>query len=490
MSKKRGANSPNVSEKSKAKPSAAAATLSMASMLSVMSGAFSTQGASSQVTDSEDDYQSQVEDGTDVQPPNQASNNVWNEENLQNSRVRSPRKQDDRIEPLFNHRSDGAMRDEIEIEVQSKNDKKFTGTITQTEAKHLIYIGALKFNNHDNFDGVRISFRGKLYVTFKLIEPIDIDELEPVEFFEFTRTSSIRGKRVEETIGCKIRGIRQRPQAVSAFDNFSADDQKVVKIEGCDYRIPENEILAWLNLYGEVTSKLEEDCFRDATNATTTGNNRTGNYSVTMKLQSNIPQLLPMSGRRIKMYHSGIVKLCTQCFGPHKKQVCPSKEKIPWTTYVRHFIEDNPEIPKDYYGKWNEIIEKVASETRGQRHHQAREPDTEKIVEKAQANEGQILVEPENRQQDSQETTDARRETTELKEPTEEDFDLPTSEEAYERMVERFASIGLARWEADLAIKNKRTAFSRACREFKKQKMNEDSKQTKRQGRKNSITKI
>ena len=86
MSKKRGANSPNVSEKSKAKPSAAAATLSMASMLSVMSGAFSTQGASSQVTDSEDDYQSQVEDGTDVQPPNQASNNVWNEENLQNSR--------------------------------------------------------------------------------------------------------------------------------------------------------------------------------------------------------------------------------------------------------------------------------------------------------------------------------------------------------------------------------------------------------------------
>lgn len=39
--------------------------------------------------------------------------------------------------------------------------------------------------NHDNFDGVRISFRGKLYVTFKLIEPINIDELESVEFFEF-----------------------------------------------------------------------------------------------------------------------------------------------------------------------------------------------------------------------------------------------------------------------------------------------------------------
>ena len=490
MSKKRGANSPNVSEKSKAKPSAAAATLSMASVLSVMSGAFSNQGASSQVTDSEDDYQSQVEDGTDAQLPNQSSSNVWNEENLQNSQVRSPRKPEDRIKPLFNHHSDGAMRDEIEIEVQSKNEKKFTGTITQTEAKHLIYIGALKFKNHDNFDGVRISFRGKLYVTFKLIEPIDIDELEPVEFFEFTRTSSIRGKRVEETIGCKIRGIRQRPQAVSAFDNFRDDDQKVVKIEGCDYRIPEDEILAWLNLYGEVTSKLEEDCFRDATNATTTGNNRTGNYSVTMKLHSNIPQLLPMCGRRIKMYHSGIVKLCTQCFGPHKKQVCPSKEKIPWTTYVRHFVESNPEIPKDYYGKWNDIIEKVATETRGQRQYQSREPETESNGEQAQANEGQSLVEPERQQQASLESNDARRDPSELKEPTEEDFDLPTSEEAYERMVERFASIGLERWETDLAIKNKRTAFSRACREYKKQKMSEESKQTKRQGRKNSISKI
>ena len=490
MSKKRGASSPNVSEKSKAKPSAAAATLSMASVLSVMSGAFSNQGASSQVTDSEDDYQSQVEDGTDAQLPNQSSSNVWNEENLQNSQVRSPRKPEDRIKPLFNHHSDGAMRDEIEIEVQSKNEKKFTGTITQTEAKHLIYIGALKFKNHDNFDGVRISFRGKLYVTFKLIEPIDIDELEPVEFFEFTRTSSIRGKRVEETIGCKIRGIRQRPQAVSAFDNFRDDDQKVVKIEGCDYRIPEDEILAWLNLYGEVTSKLEEDCFRDATNTTTTGNNRTGNYSVTMKLHSNIPQLLPMCGRRIKMYHSGIVKLCTQCFGPHKKQVCPNKEKIPWTAYVRHFIESNPEIPKDYYGKWTDIIEKVVTETSGQRQYQSREPETESNGEQAQANEGQSLAEPERQQQASLESNDARRDPSELKEPTEEDFDLPTSEEAYERMVERFASIGLERWETDLAIKNKRTAFSRACREYKKQKMSEESKQTKRQGRKNSISKI
>ena len=149
--------------------------------------------------------------------------------------------------------------------------------------------------------------------------------------------------------------------AVSAFDNFDVDDQKVVKIKGCNYQILENQILEWLSLYGEVTSKLEEDCFRDS--EMTTGNNRTGNYSVTMKLNSNIPQLLPMCGRRIKIYHAGIVKLCTQCFGPHRKQSCPTKEKIPWTNYLTKFVQDNPDIPPEYYGKWTDIIKRVDTES-------------------------------------------------------------------------------------------------------------------------------
>ena len=314
MSKKRGPNSPVESEKNKMKPSssapisAAAATLSMASMLSVLTGAFSGQGAPSTVTDSEDETQN--------------AESIWSESNLSKSNVRSPKKDKGCLKPLFTHHSDGAWRDEIEIEVQTKNSKKFTGTITPTEAKHLIYIGGLKFDNHDNFDGVRISWKGKLIVTFKLIEPINIDELESVEYFEFNRITSIRGKKTDEIIGCKVKGARYRPMTIGAFDNITDEEQKVVKIEGCEYRIPENKILAWLGLYGEVTSDLVEDCFRDDVATETTGNNRSGNYSIMMKLKRNIPQLLPMCGRRIKMYHAGITKLCTQCLGPHKKQTC------------------------------------------------------------------------------------------------------------------------------------------------------------------------
>ena len=485
--RKRGPNSPNESEKQKLRSeqstSAAATTLGVATMLSTLSSVFSAQRANSTVSDSDDEHTDQ--------------DNVWNSANLNNSKVKSPRKAGDPIEPLFSHHSEGAWRDEIEIEVQNKNDKKFTGTITPIEAKHLVYIGALKFENHDNFDGVRINWKGKLIITFKLINPINIDELESVEYFDFVRTTSIRGKKVEEKIGCKIKGIRSRPSTVSAFDEVRETGHKLVKIEGCEYRLAEDEIIAWLSLYGEVVSKLEEDCFRDE--SATTGNNRSGNYSVMMKLNQNIPQLIPMCGRRIKIYHAGITKLCTQCFGEHRKQYCPNNEKTPWTEYVRNFIDSNPEIPSEFFGKWVEIVNKVSSErTRGRRFSnpdpiQNDDEETDNLIGNTQ--EG--CSNSQNHEQITKESTstpnpikDTANKVQELKEPTEEEFDIPTTEEAYERMVERFASIGLAKWETDKAIEQKRTAYNRACREYKKavekKKKTDDPKQ-KRAGRKTSL---
>ena len=64
MSMKRWPNSPMESEKVKeqASTSASVSTLGMAAMLSPVSQAFGGHGASSMVTDSEDNCQSQAED--------------------------------------------------------------------------------------------------------------------------------------------------------------------------------------------------------------------------------------------------------------------------------------------------------------------------------------------------------------------------------------------------------------------------------------------
>ena len=103
-----------------------------------------------------------------------------------------------------------------------------------------------------------------MIVTFKLIEPINIDELDAIEHFNFICMSTVNGKKFEDVIGCDIRGIRYRPLMVSSLDTAPKDDGKrIVKIEGCKYRVAEEEILQWLSHYGEVTFKLEEDVFRN-----------------------------------------------------------------------------------------------------------------------------------------------------------------------------------------------------------------------------------
>ena len=418
-----------------------------------------------------------------------SDDDIWSEENLNRSQVKSPKQPAKTSEPLeakFEFHHDGAWRDEIEVEIQTKNKKKFTGTITPIEAKHQIYIKGLGFDDHSNFDGVRVNFKGKLIVTFKLINPINIDELEAVEHFDFVRTATVNGKSIADVIGCRIRGIRYRPMMVSSFDNAPKDDgQKVVKIEGCEYRVTKDEILQWLSFYGEVTSNLEEDVFKDE--FVSDGNNRTGNYTVMMKLDRPIPQLLPMCGRRIKMYHAGIQKLCTNCFGPHRKQHCESSEKVPWIQYVRNFIEANDEMRPEMFGKWIDILQRVREEASQDRQLVAAQSQEKRNEPSEETNENEPTPKQSQLTQPQEKIQEKARQDDEIP-PTEEDFNIPTTKESYESMIEKFNAAGLSNAEADEAIKTRTTAFNKASREFKK-KMIEKRKQDGQKGRRNSLKK-
>ena len=480
--------------------SVAASTLSMATMLSVVSSAFTRQGASSIVSDSDDDNLSQKSGNGN------GKGNVWDEQNLRKSTVKSPRSEKEKPKPLFDHHcSEGAFRDEIEIEFNTKNGKKFTGSITPTEVKHGIYIDILGFPDHENFDGVRIGFKGKLVTTIKLIHPIDIDDLSSVEYFDFIRTSSFRGKKIEETIGCKIRGIRWKQQTTSTLQNQPKEDgRSLVKIEGCDYRVPEDQILEWLSYYGKVESNIEEDYFVD--DRETGGNNRTGNYSVLMSLSGDIPQLLPMAGRRVKIYHKGIKKLCTKCFGKHRKSDCKASAKVEWIDYVADFIEENKDIPSGFYGKWTDLVDKHKRGLLGRHVHQPGQSEGPKSGEiSPSARGGDFTAPTDSPQLSTQDYNTALEMNTEKEslvpteeeslvpneeeslEPTEADFEIPTSAEEYESMFDRFATIGLSRVDLDKVLESRRTAFNKATREFRKKK-NVETKNAKKP-RKNSLVK-
>ena len=111
-------------------------------------------------------------------------------------------------------------------------------------------------------------------------------------------------------------------------------------------------------LYGEVVSEVEEDFYviKDSSEEDeeqNPGANRSGIYSVKVKLEKDIPNLLPMCGKRVKIYYRGVQRLCPICFRKHPKKVCQSR-KVSWMDYVKKFIETNSNIPKEFFGKFAE----------------------------------------------------------------------------------------------------------------------------------------
>ena len=126
------------------------------------------------------------------------------------------------------------------------------------------------------------------------------------------------------------------------------------------------------------------------------------------------------------------------------------------------------------FGKWIEIIQKIddesgASASYPRREHGANATNSEIIAQPTQSEEKEKEKESSvvNEQEDKQNP----------EEPNPKDFNIPTTDEEYESMIDRFNTVGISRTEADEAIKNRTTAYNRACREYKKM-MTEKRKQT------------
>ena len=170
-----------------------------------------------------------------------------------------------------------------------------------------------------------------------------------------------------DVLSCKIKGIRS-DYSNDETTNDADPDVRWVKIEWCDYAFEEHEILAWLEQFGQPIGHVTEEIYPDSdSDGDPTGN---GTFTVKMKLHTPIPQLLPMWGKRIRIYYRGIQKLCSRCFGNHPRKNCRSAKRR-WVDYVLDFMGYHTEIPGELYGRWlgvvnnefGEIIEKAAPDT-------------------------------------------------------------------------------------------------------------------------------
>ena len=245
---------------------------------------------------------------------------------------------------------EGSMRDDITVEVHTVNGNKFKGSLNFQEAKDGIYKDKLGLDIK-LLHGVRFGFSTYPVVKFKLKEQINVDALAHCEFFELLRPYSFKGETRNDVLGCKIRGIRTETNESMQPD--ADPNVRWVKIEWVDYGLDENQILEWMDLFGERAGELSEDIHPNSDSDEDIF--CTGTYSIKMRLNRDIPQLLPMWGKRIRVYHRGVQKLCNNCYGPHPRRNCKSA-KVPWTQYVLKFMEKNPEIPSHLYGRWWKII--------------------------------------------------------------------------------------------------------------------------------------
>ena len=218
------------------------------------------------------------------------------------------------------------------------------------EAKHGIFRDCLGFKDFKNFDGVRFAYKGVRIVAFKLKEAINVDELVPIQHFDYKRRIKKNNSVKDQIIKCKIKGLRSEAtkQYIERKEKerlVQSDGSVQVKVTGCEYKVTEERLNEVLSHWGVLSSRIMEDVFHDPYD--TEGSNRTGIYTVNMILHQKIPEWLPMDGLRIKIQHKGIQKLCSGCYGHHLRKDC-TEEKLSWADYVTSIRSGNPEIWDDF----------------------------------------------------------------------------------------------------------------------------------------------
>ena len=380
-------------------------------------------------------------------------------------------------EPKFHSRDEGAFRDEVEIEVQTINDKPFKGNITRKEAKHVIFKDILGFP-FSNFRGVRFGFKGVPIITLMMNEVFNMDDLTNKEFFTFERKYEKQGQEVTDLVGCKIRDVRH-VHGNSEESNRSDDWTRIVKIEGCDYKVKPEVIIGALSHYGEILTDLVEDVFEDEEDSE--GTNATGIYSIKMRLEKHIPQLLPLDGRRVKVYYRSMRKLCTNCFGKHQKKDCKN-QKMAWIDYVRRFVSENQDFETNLFGRWNEILKREGSKTE-ETHTQEKEQETLTQVEPIQTqpdanqtgtNEAIPATSSLNSDNNYNETFPTmgydpnNPEQDNIGKPTLKEFNVPETNEEWDSIVESLVGLGLTFTEATVNLEKRRKAYTTALSRFER----------------------
>ena len=112
-------------------------------------------------------------------------------------------------------------------------------------------------------------------------------------------------------------------------------------------------------MFGEIISEITEEPYADEGNKDDAmppvGN---GIYNVLMRLSSDLPNWVPVYGKKICLEYKGMRRQCNNCYGPHIRRYCKS-ERASIEELASKIRMKYPNIPEEYYGRLAKIQRKV-----------------------------------------------------------------------------------------------------------------------------------
>ena len=274
----------------------------------------------------------------------------------------------------FKAKTDGNNRTKITVDVTTIDGRLLKDHLTDTEMAMVYVKMGLK---RANLNGISQGFSTHPVYSYRLKREINITKDIPNPDGAITRTSvGPDGLEIEQTIAYSTRDV-PRVHIASAMPKINTQKTiRWVRLENTQYSIDEEEMKTWLNRYGTVETSIGEDPRhldpipkvlvdsedrneKDSDDSSDEfGDLGNGNFKAKVNLKTQIPQYLPMYGQKVKIYYPGIQKMCVKCYsGGHIKRDC-TNQKREWVDYIMQYMNENPEIPDEEYGKWADIAKK------------------------------------------------------------------------------------------------------------------------------------
>jgi hypothetical protein len=209
----------------------------------------------------------------------------------------------------------------VRVEIFRKNDKLFDGRLGRENIVDL-WTQALR-RKADEIDGfASIQIRGRaLRINYRLKKSVVVSTLFTHLEFEWERSSSVSNE-VDFFTG-KILGLSSQTVKIG--------DTVTVCINRTALEFTDDQLKAWMNQYGTVEGRFNYQLDKLGY--------KTDELEVELKLKKDIPEFLPMYGRKIRIFYIGMKRQCINCYEiGHLKADCPSDKKD-WFGYIETLTE-------------------------------------------------------------------------------------------------------------------------------------------------------